>query len=244
MDIDLPPLHEDLLFNAPMSSERGKQLAAFAGANAGHVLDAGCGWAELLLATLEVAPDARGTGVDTDGRALAHARAAATRRGLSDRVDFVEGPGAELSPGPVDAVLSIGARHLWGANDATALAALRCLIGRGAHVVYGDGIWHRPPTPAAVEHLGGDPAQYGFLADVVDAAVAASFGILDATEATQQEWDSFESGYSAGYERWLIDHPDDPAAAEVRQRSDEHRSAYLRGYRGVLGHCFLQLVAV
>ncbi len=74
MDADLPPLHEDLPFNAPLSLERARVLAAFAASGAGHVLDAGCGWGELLLTTLQLAPTARGTGVDTDAEALAQAR--------------------------------------------------------------------------------------------------------------------------------------------------------------------------
>jgi predicted RNA methylase len=244
MGIDLPPLHEDLLFNAPLSPERARKLAAFAGAGAGHVLDVGCGWGELLLSTLEVSLTARGTGVDTDARALSHARQSAAERSLSDRVDFIDGAGAQVSPRPVDAVLCIGSRHVWGADDATALTALRARVSRGAQVVYGDGIWSAPPNPAATEPFGGDPAEYGTLADVVEAAQRAGFRVIDVAEATQAEWDSFESGYSAGYEHWLLDHADDdPAAAAVRREADEHRAGYLRGYRGVLGHCFLQLVA-
>ncbi len=245
MSIDLPPLHQDLLFNAPMSVERARGLAVFAGAGAGHVLDVGCGWGELLLTTLEVSPAAWGTGVDIDARGLDHARQSAVERNLADRAQFIQGDGADLSPRPVDAVLSIGARHVWGTDDATALLALRSLVGRGAHVVYGDGIWRRSPTPAAIEPLGGDPDEFGSLADVVGAGLAAGFRVLDVAEATQQEWDAFESGYSAGYEHWLLNCAnDDPAATEVRRKADEHRFGYLLGYRGVLGHSFLQLVAV
>lgn len=244
MDVDLPPLHEDLTFNAPLSAERARGLAAFAASGAGHVLDAGCGWGELLLTTLELAPDARGTGVDTDAEALAHARRSAAARGLDDRVEFLQGRGDEISPHPVDAVLSVGARHVWGTDDAAALTALRAMVGTRGRVVYGDGIWRRPPTPEALEGLGASAEECGSLGDVVDAAVDAGFRVLDVAEASQQEWDAFESGYSAGYEHWLLDHPDHPAAAEVRERADAHRTGYLRGYRDVLGHCFLHLVAV
>jgi cyclopropane fatty-acyl-phospholipid synthase-like methyltransferase len=243
MTASLPPLHDDLLFNAPMSARRADHLAAFAGRDPGHVLDVGCGWAELLLRTVELSPASRGTGVDVDRDALEHARGLAAARGLSERVTLVEGDGAQVAHGPVDAVLSVGARHVWGPDDATALGRLRGMVRRGGRVVYGDGIWSRPPTASAVEHLGGSPDEYGTLADVVDAALAAGFRVLAVGEATQQEWDAFESGYSAGYERWLLAHPDDPDADDVRARAAEHRGAYLRGYRGILGHSFLELVA-
>ena len=239
----LPALHEDLLFNAPLSAQRADHLAAFVAHDGGHVLDVGCGWAELLLRTVELSPGTRGTGVDVDSAALEHARELATARGLAERVTLIEGQGAEVAQGPVDGVLSIGARHVWGPDDATALGRLRGVVRRGGRVVYGDGIWSRPPTPAAVEPLGGTPDEFGTLADVVDAALDAGFRVLAVGEASQQEWDAFESGYSAGYERWLLDNPDDPDADDIRARAAQHRRAYLRGYRGILGHSFLELVA-
>ncbi len=244
MTAPLPPLHDDLLFNAPMSAQRADAVAAFVAGGSGHVLDVGCGWAELLLRTLALAPEAHGTGVDVDREALDHARGLAAARGLSERVTLVQGEGAQVAHSPVDAVLSVGARHVWGHDDATALARLRGIVRRGGRVVYGDGIWSRPPTAAAVEPLGGSLDEFGTLADVVDAALAAGFRVLAVGEASQEEWDAFESGYSAGYERWLLDHPDDPGADDIRARAAQHRSAYLRGYRGILGHSFLQLVAV
>ena len=242
-DVELPPLYHDLTYNAPLSTERARRLAAFlADDGDGHIVDVGCGWAELLLTALELAPRMVGTGIDVDADVLARARASAVARSLSHRLTLLEGPGAESSPRPVEAVISIGARHVWG-DDAAALAALRSLVDRGGRVVYGDGIWRRPPTPEAVAQLGGNAAAYGTLADVVDTAVAAGFRVMDVAEASIEEWDAFESGYSAGYERWLVDHPDHPAADDVRGRSADHRSAYLRGYRGIWGLGYLQLIA-
>ncbi len=74
--------------------------------------------------------------------------------------------------------------------------------------------------------------------------MAAGFGVLSVGEAGRQEWDDFESGCTAGYERWLLANPGHPEAADVRRRADAHRAGYLRGYRGVLGHSFLELVAL
>ena len=41
--------------------------------------------------------------------------------------------------------------------------------------------------------------------------------------------------------RRLPDHPD---AAEIRQDVDEHRSYWLRGYRGLMGFAYLTLIPV
>jgi hypothetical protein len=53
-----------------------------------------------------------------------------------------------------------------------------------------------------------------------------------------------ESAYQADEEERLAAHPDHPSAAEIRKGVDEHRSFWLRGYRGVLGLAYLTLVPV
>ena len=64
-------------------------------------------------------------------------------------------------------------------------------------------------------------------------------------EATLNEWDVFESGFSARYARWLKDHsPDHPDAPEIRARALKQGHAYFRGYRGVLGMAYLAMFAV
>jgi hypothetical protein len=64
-------------------------------------------------------------------------------------------------------------------------------------------------------------------------------------EASLEEWDDFESGYSARYARWLAEHdPDDPDTAEVLECAARQRAGYFGGYRGILGMAYLSLVAV
>src|SRR3954454_4869201 len=82
-----PPLHDDLTFLAPLSEERAARLVAFLTEHSpAAVLDVGCGWGELLLRVLEVAPSATGLGVHLDGDPLPAPREAAPRRGLLPRV--------------------------------------------------------------------------------------------------------------------------------------------------------------
>ena len=128
---------------------------------------------------------------------------------------------------------------------AAALAALRSLVHRGGRVVYGDGIWSRPPTPAAVAPLAGRDDEFRTLGEVAELAVEAGFAPLAVHEASLDEWDVFESGYAAGYARWLAEHDaDDPEADEVRELAERQRSAYFSGYRGMLGLGYLELLAV
>jgi hypothetical protein len=64
-------------------------------------------------------------------------------------------------------------------------------------------------------------------------------------ETTLDEWDEFETGFTAGWARWLADHhPDHPDAPEVRDRLASQQEGYFRGYRGVLGLVYLELLAL
>ena len=72
-----------------------------------HILDLGCGSGALLLAVLSERPDARGTGVDIAGEAVAAAAHNAERNGLADRAGFVKGDFADplVAAGAYDLIL-------------------------------------------------------------------------------------------------------------------------------------------
>lgn len=245
---------EDLTFLSPLSDSRAGRLVHFASAGLdGTVLDLGCGWAELLLRVLAAAPNARGIGVDRGAAAIGHGTLLARQRGLADRVELRCGDASVIAPAQADAVICIGASQIWGPpveakqplDYAGALDALRGNVSRGARVVYGEGIWSRPPTPTAVAPLAGRLDELVPLAELVELAVAHGFMPIAVHEANADEWDEFESGYSACYARWLDDHgPDDPDAAEVRERAARQRTGYLGGYRGIMGMAYLALIAV
>ncbi len=140
--------------------------------------------------------------------------------------------------GPFDAVTCIGASQIWGPDVAeaqpldyaAALTALRALLPRGGRLVYGEGIWSAPPTPAAVAPLSGRDDEYVALDRLVALAEEHGFGVMAVHEASLDEWDAFESGFTAGWVRWLAEHePDDPEAAEVRARAARQHAAYLGG---------------
>lgn len=247
------PLHRDLTFLSPLSEARAARLVDFLVAEEpSTVLDVGCGWAELLLRVLEAAPTARGLGVDLDEEAITGAHRHAVDRGLSDRATFEVGDAREIA-GTYGAVTCIGSSQIWGPavheaqplDYAAALTALRALLPRGGRLVYGEGIWSATPTAAATAPLSGREDEFIPLGALVELAKDNGFAVMAAHEADQDEWDVFESGFAAGYARWLAEHdPEDPDAEEVRALAARQHSAYFEGYRGILGLAYLQLVAV
>jgi SAM-dependent methyltransferase len=252
--IELAAPYRDLVFMTPLSEERAGRLVDFVASGVpGTVVDIGCGWAELLLRVVEAAPGCHGLGVDVDADAIEHGARLAAERGLTERVTLAATDARTTLPDSVDAVICIGASQVWNPPGdeslpmgyARALTAIRAVVGRGTRVVYGEGIWTRPPTAEAIAPLGGRLDEMVSLPELVEIAVDAGFMPLAVHEASAQEWDDFESGYSACYATWLAEHaPDDPDADEIRRRAKRQRNAYLRGYRGTLGMAYLQLLAV
>lgn len=254
MPLELDPFHRELTFMAPLSEARGARLCDFVAANArGTVVDAGCGWAELLIRVLEAAPKIQGLGIDLDADAVAHGQALARERGVADRISLIVGDVKAHLPEAAGAVLCIGASQIWGPpvearqplDYRSALEAIRALLQPGAPAVYGEGIWTATPTPEAMAPLANRVDEYLFLPDLLDTVRDCGFVVVRAHQATLDEWDAFESGFTARHARWLGKHPaDHPDAAAVRARMLAQSNAYFRGYRGVLGMAYLELLAV
>lgn len=139
-------------------------------------------------------------------------------------------------------MISIGAYQAFGTIP-EALAELRKLVRPGGRLLFGAEFWERPPTEAELGQMwpGIDANACLYLADLVDAAVTAGFRPLRIGTATGDEWAEFESGLAADIEEWLLDHPDHPEAAGLRNKLDAQRSIWLRGHRGVMGFPYLTL---
>jgi SAM-dependent methyltransferase len=251
-DAELPPRLTRLTFHGPLSEARASRLVARLTRNGPRtVLDIGCGWGELMLRILEAAPDATGLGLDMDQGDLDQGRDNARARGLADRVTFVRESGVGTRRGPADLVLCLGASQALTevkppGHTAVALAELKRLVNPGGRVLLGEGFWHRMPTEAELAGMwpGTTAGEFGDLASLADLAVAAGFRPAWIETATVEEWEDFESGYQCDEEEWLAAHPGHPRAAEIRERVDQHRSYWLRGYYGLLGEAYLTLVPV
>ena len=239
---------------APLSEERAEKLVHFVSANlAGTVVDIGCGWAELLMRVLEATPKAQGIGIDLHDSYITHVQSLARERGISDRISLIAGDARDHLPESSDAVICVGASQIWGPpveakmqlDYRSALSAIRTILKTGSPAIYGEGIWTGTPTPQAIAPLAGRPDEYVFLPDLLDIARDSGFAVMQVHQATLDEWDAFESGYTARYARWLAsncaDHADAPS---VRDKVKIQSNAYFRGYRGILGMAYLAMFAV
>ncbi|MEV4146995.1 methyltransferase domain-containing protein [Amycolatopsis sp. NPDC049691] len=234
MDDELNALRRSRMrWNTPLSEAHASVLLDRMALGAGHLVDLGCGWGELLLRAGERTPGLRGTGVDTDVVSLARGRAAARERGLA--VEFAEADAATWD-GSAERAFCVGAAHALGSTKA-ALEGLARVVPSG-RVLYGDGFWAAPPGAAALEIFGPDTPT---LPELLDAADGAGWRVLHLSTADQLEWDDFESTSKLAWQEWLLANPADPRAARVRDWLDERQRQYVRDYRGVLGLAYLVL---
>ncbi len=251
-DAELPISLTRLAFHGPLSEVRAARFVdRLTRAKPATVLDIGSGWGELMLRILAAVPDATGVGFDTDEGDLDRGRDNARARGLSERVTFYQESGVGTARGPADLVLCLGASHALTeieppGHTAAALRELRRLVTPAGRVLLSESYWQRMPTEAELAAMwpGTSAGEYGSLADLADLAVAAGFRLAWIETATPGEWEDFESGYQSDEEEWLAAHPGHPEAAEIRERLDQHRSFWLRGYYGILGQAYLTLVPV
>jgi cyclopropane fatty-acyl-phospholipid synthase-like methyltransferase len=222
--------HERLTFNAPLGPDRASDLVKRVPLrDHDSALDLGCGWGELLLRLVDASPEGSGEGVDSDRAAIRRAEIAAADRGLAGRVRFQVADATTWRPtNQPSVVIAVGASHAWG-GPLPALHAIRRTVRPDGRVLFGDGFWRSGPTEE-LHRVFGDLPDLPGLADV---AAEAGFLLLQVTESTADEWDSFESDWRAGLEL--------SGSAEARELAQARREEYLRGYRGVLGFGWLVL---
>lgn len=195
-------------------------IAALPLAAGAHVVETGCGAAEVLLRVLAAYPGVRGTGVDPDADALARARAHADARGLT--VDLVEAVAddAPLEAGGYDLVINVASSHAHGGFP-EALDELAALARPdGGLVLLGEGFWATSPSDAFLEALGGataDELPLGLDALVDACARAGLRTLVPPRVATAADWTAYEEGLAEEAERY--DDADARAyAARIRAR--------------------------
>lgn len=240
--------HRDHRICNPLSDEAVDRALSFVAPAPGEsaldvldVLDVGCGKGEMLirLVARDAARAARGSraiGVDLNPHFIEEARRAAAVRVPGSSIEFRCGDVVALAPseGPFAAALCVGATHAFGGHR-PALAALSRLVRRGGTIVEGEGFWRRRPDPEYLAFLGAAEADCTDHAGNVAAGVEAGWTTLDASVATDDDWDRYEDAYAAAVERHVAAAPGAPGAPAMLRRIRAWRAAYLRWGRTTLG---------
>jgi SAM-dependent methyltransferase len=201
---------------------------------AARILDLACGQAAWAMQALAHYPDGVADGIDTSRHALERAEAAATERGLADRLTLHERDARTYVPdGDYDLVLCVGSTHVFGGLAGTLELAGRHVRPDGVLLV-GEGFWESPPTDKAMADLTD-------LAGVVDIAERAGWTPIYAHVSDAAEWDNYEWSWTGSLTEWAIDNPGHPDAGPALAQAREHRDKWLRGYRNELGFVTLVL---
>jgi SAM-dependent methyltransferase len=195
-----------------------------------RVLDAGagkCGPALLLAREF----GCRITAVERSPEFAADARARIQTHELGRLIDLIETDAAtvDVAPGSYDVAMCLGASFIWDGLEGT-LAALASAARDGGAVVVGEPYWRSWPLPDGIATEGYVP-----LAETVARFVAAKLLPETLIGSSQDDWDRYETLHWRALEDWLAANPDDPDAAEIRQRHESARDRYLAWERELLG---------
>ncbi|MFN8222934.1 MAG: methyltransferase domain-containing protein [Gaiellales bacterium] len=205
-------------FDAPLSDARAAALVdELAVAPGGHIVDLGCGWAELLLRMVESHPGTTGTGIDIDQGAINRGVREASLRGLYERVELVEGDAAVFED-RADVVLCVGAAEGLG-RASRALHLIAEILEPGGLALFGDRIWNAPAGAVARAGLGDLPVLDGLLA----LARAAGFSVTGYDVSTPAEWESYATAWHEALAEAAV--PDPLFAAEVEAHASSHGGA-------------------
>ena len=146
-----------------------------------------------------------------------------------------------------------GPSQVWGPDVeeglpldyAAALGAMRAHVATGARVAVRRGDLVRLPDPRAAAARCPAATTSSSPCPSWPRSPPSTASRSRRQEADLDEWDAFESGFTARSGPWLADAPRRPPGRRGgRGRRAPSGAAYLEGYRGVLGFAYLRLLAV
>lgn len=150
--------------------------------------------------------------------------------GVTDRVTVIaEGSATALDRlAPADLIVALGSTEPAGPGIRSAADIFSRLASRLASpgwLLWGDLTWKGEP-PEALRQVIGATGDYADHEDWLAAAESAGLDVISAEIAPDADWDAFFDGADARVRDWLDAHPNDPAAASIRQRADLTRATF------------------
>ncbi|HEX6865790.1 MAG TPA: class I SAM-dependent methyltransferase [Caulobacteraceae bacterium] len=229
--------YEAMGFCNPLSPETLDRTLAWAGLKPGmRTLDLGCGNAAMsihMAETYGVHIDA----LERSPKVSAIARKRLEGRGAPGKVTLHNVEAVEFLEGakPYDLVVAVGASGIADPPEPQAIMeALKAHVKPGGLLLWSDPYWKADPDPAFVAMIA-PYAAYKTHVGNIEAGEAAGLELRYAGASPPHEWDDCIYSMYAASQAWLADHPDDPEAADVRERNEMQRMAYQTFGRETLG---------
>ena len=220
--------HQGLAFMNPLAEEDvDEMIEALELEPEAHVLDLGCGKAEILLRIVERYPDVRATGLDNSPSVLVEARRQAEARVPESRVVLVEQDVREYAPEPgsFDLVVSTGGVAFRGGVGGT-LAVLSGFVAPGGKLLFGEGYWREEPRAEYLVALGAAREELRDYEGTIEAAVEAGLDLKRAVTSRVEDWDAYEDAWARNGERYAHEHEGEAGVAELQEWIENGRARY------------------
>jgi ubiquinone/menaquinone biosynthesis C-methylase UbiE len=217
----------------PISTEKVLEAGRYAGLLPGHrVIDFGCGFGEVLALWAEHY-GISGIGIDIRAYACDRARQKMVERGLRERIEIVQGSGAEyhFDPGTFDLAACIGATFIWG-GFRQAIRAMRQVVRPLGRLIVGEVFWQKSKVPP--EFAQGQ-REVNTEQQLVQHARQEGYDILYMVRASQDDWTRYESSNWYGLSQWIESNPEHPEIQQVTEylhSSQDEYFLYGREYFG------------
>ncbi len=232
--LDLKDIAErDLEIVNPISAEKILTIGRKAGLAPGkRLIDFGCGFAEPLVLWAENF-GISGVGIDIREKAIERARAKIAQRGLAERLEVVQGKGAEYpcEPGSFDYAACVGATFIWGGYKPT-LEALKQAIRPGGKLIVGEVYWLKDSVPSELAQSQTDFHSESWL---LKTTWEAGLEVEYVVRASHDDWDAYEAGNWYGLLRWINENPAHPERQEVIDFLHDSQAEYFRYGREYFG---------
>ena len=216
-----------------ISPEKILTIGRMAGMAPGkRLIDFGCGFAEPLVLWAEDFGISR-VGIDIREKAIERARAKIAQRGLADRLEVVQGKGAEypFEPGSFDYAACVGATFIWGGYK-PALEALKQAIRPGGKLIVGEAYWLKDSVPSELAQSQTDFHSESWL---LKTTWEAGLEVEYVVRASHDDWDAYEAGNWYGLLRWINENPAHPERQEVIDFLHDSQAEYFRYGREYFG---------
>jgi SAM-dependent methyltransferase len=201
-----------------------------------QVVDIACGKGEFLIRLAE-AYGASGMGIDLSSFFIADAERRLKARASSAGITFTQMDGVDFKPDEPHSLhlaSCIGASWVFGGHADT-LDALAGMVKPGGWVIVGEPYWLQEPSKEYLEASGVAREDFGSHSSNAEAGERLGLDLVHTIVSSQDDWDRYEGLQWYATDGYARTHPDDPDLAEVVERVEKARAAYLGWGRDTVG---------